>query len=102
MDGQSLSVAAAYTKNGDPATFHLPNDLANDLAAYVATRPIGDPVFPLTIDKGRGDARGSTWKRPEFRTRMNPGWCSISTHCDAKWRLSRTRPEFHRGLSRDS
>jgi integrase len=45
-------VAAAYTKNGDPATFPLSSDLANDLAAYVAPLPPGKPIFPLPIDKG--------------------------------------------------
>jgi integrase len=48
----NVTVAAAYTKNGDPATFHLSNDLLADLAAYVATRPPDAPVFPLP--KGRG------------------------------------------------
>ena len=48
----SVTVAAAYTKNGDPATLPLPNDLADDLAAYVATLPPGTPVFPLPDEKG--------------------------------------------------
>jgi integrase len=43
----SVTVAAAYTKNGDPATLPLPEDLAVDLKAYVATRPTGEPVFLL-------------------------------------------------------
>ncbi len=48
----SVTVAAAYTKNGDPATLPVPTDLANDLAAYVAPLPSGTPVFPLPPEKG--------------------------------------------------
>ena len=47
-----MTVAAAYTKNGDPATLPLPRDLADDLAAYVAPLPPGTPVFPLPFEKG--------------------------------------------------
>jgi integrase len=43
----SVTVAAAYTKNGDPATLPLPRELADDLAAYVATLAPGVQVFPL-------------------------------------------------------
>ncbi len=43
----SVTVAAAYTKNGDPATLPLASDLTNDLAAYVAPLTSGTPVFPL-------------------------------------------------------
>jgi integrase len=43
----SVTVAAAYTKNGDPATLTLPTDLASDLVAYVAAMPSGMPIFPL-------------------------------------------------------
>jgi integrase len=49
----SVSVAAGYTKNGEPATLPLPRDLADDLAAYVATLPPGDPIFPMPR-RGRG------------------------------------------------
>jgi integrase len=48
----SVTIKAAYTKNGDPATLPLPGDLARDLAAYVATLAAGSPVFPLA--KGEG------------------------------------------------
>ena len=48
----SVTVAAAYTKNGDPATLTIPDDLAADLRPYVATLAPGSPVFPLP--KGRG------------------------------------------------
>ena len=47
-----VTVAAAYTKNGEPATLPLPNDMADDLAAFVATLPSATPVFPLPIEKG--------------------------------------------------
>jgi integrase len=46
-DSASVTVAAAYTKNGDPATLAIPNDLAEDLAAFVATLAREMPVFPL-------------------------------------------------------
>jgi len=48
----SVTVAACYTKNGDPATLPIPNDLADDLAAFVATLPSGKQVFPLPDEKG--------------------------------------------------
>jgi integrase len=48
----SVTVAACYTKNGDPATLPLPSDLVNDLAALVAKIPVGDCVFPLPEEKG--------------------------------------------------
>jgi hypothetical protein len=47
----SVSVPARYTKNGDPATFALPADVAADLARFVASVPSASPVFPLP-DKG--------------------------------------------------
>jgi integrase len=43
----SLTVAAAYTKNGQTATLPLPSDLAADLAAYVALLEPKVPIFPL-------------------------------------------------------
>jgi integrase len=46
-DAPSVTVTAAHTKNGDPATQPLPRDLADDLAVYVATLPGGTPIFPL-------------------------------------------------------
>ena len=48
----SVVVAAAYTKNGDPATLPLPMDMVDELAALVATLPSGTPVFPLPDEKG--------------------------------------------------
>jgi integrase len=49
----SVTIRAAYTKNGAPATLPLPRDLADDLAAYVATVAPEEPVFPLPR-RGRG------------------------------------------------
>ncbi|MGO9600989.1 MAG: tyrosine-type recombinase/integrase [Isosphaeraceae bacterium] len=49
----SVTVAAGYTKNGEPAILPLPRDLADDLAAYGATLPPGMPVFPMPR-RGRG------------------------------------------------
>ena len=48
----SVTVAAAYTKNGQTAVMPLPDDLANDLAAFVAPLNPSLPVFPLPKDKG--------------------------------------------------
>jgi len=48
----SVTVAAAYTKNGQTATLPIPTDLADDLAAYVTTLAPNAPVFPLQADKG--------------------------------------------------
>jgi integrase len=43
----SVTVAAAYTKNGEEATLPLTGDLADDLAALVAPLPANSPVFSL-------------------------------------------------------
>jgi integrase len=51
-DAPSVTVAAAYTKNGERATQPLPDDLAGDLAAYVAPLDPGTPIFPLPGDRG--------------------------------------------------
>jgi Phage integrase family len=48
----SVTVAAAYTKNGRNAVMPLPDDLTNDLRLYVKSLTIGSPVFPLPKDKG--------------------------------------------------
>jgi integrase len=47
----TVTVRAAYTKNGEPATLPLPTDVAADLADHVAGTPPDAPVFPLP-DKG--------------------------------------------------
>jgi integrase len=49
----SVTIRAAYTKNGDPATLPLPRDPAHDLTAFVATLAHGTLVFPLPR-RGRG------------------------------------------------
>ncbi len=53
LDSKSptVTVAAAYTKNGEPATLPLPHDLAEDLAPHMATIAPEAPAFPLP-DKG--------------------------------------------------
>jgi len=51
-DARRVTVTAAYTKNGETATLILPDDLAEDLAAYVATLEPRTPIFPLPKDKG--------------------------------------------------
>ncbi len=55
----SVTIPAAYTKNGDPATLPMPSDLADDLAPYVATLAPGTPVFPLP-------AQGVEMLRPDL------------------------------------
>ena len=46
-DHPTVTVRAAYTKNGDPATLPLPRDLAADLGAFLEVVPSGASVFPL-------------------------------------------------------
>ncbi|HKM53928.1 MAG TPA: tyrosine-type recombinase/integrase, partial [Isosphaeraceae bacterium] len=53
----TVTVTAAYAKNGQTATLPLADDLAVDLAAYVAQRPPGRPIFPLPHDKGAAMVR---------------------------------------------
>ncbi len=48
----SVTVKAAYAKNGQTATLPIPDDLAIDLHAYLADKPLGKPIFPLPHDKG--------------------------------------------------
>jgi len=49
LDGAApaVTVAAAYTKNGDPASLNLPPDLAADLRDWLAYKPADVPAFPL-------------------------------------------------------
>ncbi len=46
-EAPSVTIQAAYTKNGDPATLTLPDDVAADLRPYVATLAADASVFPL-------------------------------------------------------
>ena len=50
-EAPSVTVAAAYTKNGDPALLNLPADLIADLADHLEGIPEGGAVFPLP-DRG--------------------------------------------------
>ena len=47
-----MTVAAGFTKNGDPATLPLSADLAEDLKRFVAGARPGEPVFRLNDDRG--------------------------------------------------
>jgi integrase len=47
FNGASVTIKAAYAKNGQTATLPLPEDVAADMAAWVANVPAGSPVFPL-------------------------------------------------------
>jgi integrase len=51
-EAPSVTVAACYTKNGDPATLSLPKDMVDDLRAFVATIEHRAPVFLLPEEKG--------------------------------------------------
>src|SRR5205823_3287025 len=51
--GTSVTVQAAYSKNGQTATLDLPPDVASDLTVWVQGKPKAKPVFPLP---GRGSA----------------------------------------------
>jgi integrase len=48
----SVTVAAAYTKNGQTATLPVQTSLVDDLAAYVASHSPKRPIFPLPSGKG--------------------------------------------------
>lgn len=48
----TVTVAAGYTKNGEPATLPLSADLAEDLARFIADAVPGEPVFRLRNDRG--------------------------------------------------
>ena len=48
----SVTVAAAYTKNGQTATLPLQDSLVDDLAAYAAQFNPMTPIFPLPPGKG--------------------------------------------------
>jgi hypothetical protein len=51
FDGDTVTIQAAYAKNGQTATLPLPPDVASDLAEWVQDMPSGSPIFPLP---GRG------------------------------------------------
>jgi integrase len=51
-NGPSVTVEAAYAKNGQTATLFIPVDLASDLAGYVASLATEARVFPLPAGKG--------------------------------------------------
>jgi integrase len=53
----AVTITAPDAKNGRTARLSLPDDLAPDLAAYVATRPLGESIFPLPQDKGAAMVR---------------------------------------------
>ncbi len=61
----SVTIQAAYTKNGDPATLPIPTDLAADLRSYVATLAADSPVFPLP-------EKGAAMLRADLEAAGNP------------------------------
>jgi integrase len=48
----TITIPAGYTKNGDPATIDVPDELMAELRRYVADCPAGQPIFPLRAGKG--------------------------------------------------
>ena len=57
-EAPSVTVGAAYTKNGQTATLPLPDDLVDDLQAYVTTIEAGDASLPASGRQGRQDVAG--------------------------------------------
>jgi integrase len=51
-EAPSVTVIGRYTKNGQTATQTLPPDVVPDLAALVATRATGEPIFGLPPNRG--------------------------------------------------
>ncbi len=51
-DIDAISIPAAYTKNGEPATISIPGEVMADLRPYVVERPPGEPIFDLRAGKG--------------------------------------------------
>jgi integrase len=51
-EAPSITVPACYTKNRETATLPIPDELVNDLAAYVAPLPSGKPIFQLEMSRG--------------------------------------------------
>ena len=51
-EAPSVTVAACYTKNGDPATLPLPRDLADRPGRLRGSAEPEEPVFPLPTGKG--------------------------------------------------
>ena len=84
-----MTVAAAYTKNGEPATLPLPADLAADLAPFLAELPPRPPSSPCPTRGPRCSA--PTWPPPASPTGTPPGLvfdfhslrCQCATLADA-------------------
>jgi hypothetical protein len=88
-ESPTVTIRAAYTKNGDKATLPLPRDLADDLRPYIAGRALGEPVFDLP-DKGVDMLRADL-KRAGIAYRDDAGLvydfhslrCQLATMADA-------------------
>ncbi len=80
-DRPTVTVAAGYTKNGEPARLPMPPDLAADLCPYLAGIPEGTPAFPCPRRARR--CSGPTWRGPASPTGTPRGWSSTSTPCGA-------------------
>jgi integrase len=98
FDGASITVLAAYAKNGRTATLPLPPDVAADLDRFLAGVPEGRPIFPSRPGRGRRCC-GATWKPPASPTATTPGVSSTSTRCGASAPPWPTPPECHLGSS---
>jgi hypothetical protein len=87
-DRARVTVVAAYTKS-QSATRPLPDELAADLAPYLATIPAGSPTFPLP-DKGAAMLRRDL-EAAGIPTATPAGGSSTSTPCGASAPLWPTR-----------
>ena len=96
----SVAVAAAYTKNGDPATLPLPTTWRTIWPPIVATLTPGTPVFPLPDEKGAEDAPGRPGGRRHPLPRTPRACSSTSIRCGARWRRWPMPPGFRPGSSR--
>jgi len=56
--GQTVTIKAAYAKNGKTVTLPLPTDVAADVGRFVPGLPPGEPVFHLPPDQGAEMLRG--------------------------------------------
>jgi integrase len=50
--GGTITIRAAYAKNGQTVTLPIARDLSSDLAIYTEQLHAGKPIFPLPHDKG--------------------------------------------------
>ena len=65
-DNPAVIAKAAYTKNGEPATLDLPQDVANDLRTFLRDRSVDEPAFPLPISADGSSGKGAAMLRMDL------------------------------------